>query len=133
MVIQDLASAYLRAAEAAGGGNLTLRWACDRLRLDGETARLVLNVILLARDALPRGGQITVEITPDRPETGAGLVIAYSGPGARLGDELTQALTTDSPPTGPRGAQAGFTRLLAAQFGATLRLEGGSDQGRVVI
>ena len=130
-VIYDLASAYLRAAEASGGGSLVLRWGCQRPRLDGETARLVLNMILVARDALLRGGQISVEIAPARPPTGAGVTIAYKGPGARLSDELTQALTTTAPPSGPRGAQAGFTRVLAANFGGTPRLEGGSDHGLI--
>lgn len=132
-VAHDLAQAYLRAAEAAGGGGLTLHWACERFRLDGETARLVLNMILVARDALPRGGQISVEITATRPQSGAGVTVSFASPHARLTEELTQALTNPASPTGPRGAQAGFTRALAAKFGGTPRLETSDDGGRMAI
>ena len=131
--VHDLAKAYLRAAEAAGGGSLPLRWICERLRLDGETARLVLNMILVARDALPRGGQISVEISAVRPDRGAGVTVGFSGLNVRLSEELTQALTSAAPLSGPRGAQAGFTRTLAARFGATPAIEAFGDGGRMVI
>ena len=129
--VQDLAAAYLDAAEAGGAGRLSLGWNCARARLDGDTARLVLNLVLVARDGLPRGGAITVEIDAGGPGGVGGVAVAFRGTGAGLGDELESALLAGTDPTGPRGAQAGFTRRLAAKIGAILRFEGLGDGGRI--
>ncbi|TAN56840.1 MAG: hypothetical protein EPN20_18130, partial [Magnetospirillum sp.] len=129
--IQDLAAAYLRAAEAAGSGRLALHWSCGRPRLDGDIARLVLNLILVARDCLPRGGEITVDIAAAAPAHAAGLVVGFNGDGARLGEELALALMTGAAPSGPRGAQAWFTRRLAEEFGGPPGFDARSDGGRI--
>ena len=130
--VQDLTAAYLRATEAGAAGRLSLRWSCGRPRLAGDVARLVLNLILVARDSLPHGGEIVVEVTPVAPPGAAGLAVAFLGKGARLGDESEAALLAGADPAGPRAAQAWFTRRLAEKIGVTLRFESRDDGGRIV-
>jgi len=118
-VVRDLAAAYLRAADPG----LSLRWTCHRPRLDGDTARLVLNLILVARDGLVRGGEIAVEIAAAPPSGGAG---------PRLSEDSAATLLAGAAPAGPRDAQAGLTRCLAERIGGTLHLEALENGGRIV-
>jgi len=127
-VVRDLAAAYLRAADPG----LSLRWTCHRPRLDGDTARLVLNLILVARDGLVRGGEIAVEIAAAPPSGGAGLAVAFHGAGARLSEDSAATLLAGAAPAGPRDAQAGLTRCLAERIGGTLHLEALENGGRIV-
>lgn len=128
--VRDLADHYLQAVAASGGGGLTLRWNCARPRLDGETARLVLNLVLIARDSLPRGGEIRVEIAAAQ-EGGLGLAVGFQGQDARLGDELGQPLVAGAPPDGPRGAQAWLARSLVEKFGGKLQFHQAGPEGRL--
>lgn len=130
-MVRDLASGYLRVAASGGGGDLVLHWDCALARLDGETARLVLNLVLIARDALPRGGDITVTVSLRIPGEGAGLSVAYQGRGAGLGDEIEDSLVVGKSPLGPRGAQAWFTRCLVDKIGGILRVDKDSIGGRI--
>jgi len=115
-VIRDLAAGYLRSAATGGAGGLRLAWTCRPAPLDGESARLVLNLILIARDGLPRGGEIRVEID----ET---LRVGLFGPGAGLSEDVRQALTAGKPPAGPREAQAGLAARLAFKLRGFPQLE----------
>ena len=91
-----------------------LLYEVRRSALDGGCARLLLNLVLLAKDALPRGGRIAVAM-----EGGLPRVTAWGEP-ASLADEARQVLMAGQPAAGPRGAQAELTRILAERLGARL-------------
>lgn len=114
--LAELADAYLGGAVQGG---IALDWRCDRSRLDGATARLLLNLVLIARDALPRGGRIAVRVTG----AGAGdlgLMVEAEGQGAGPSAEAAPVLLDGGPPAGPRGAQAWYARRLAEGMGTSL-------------
>jgi histidine phosphotransferase ChpT len=115
----DVMRAYLGGALAGGIG---LDWSSDRTEIDGETARLLLNLVLIARDALPRGGRISAHCGPDAPQGGALRVLA-GGDGVGLSAEARLVLMDNAPPSGPRGAQAWFARHLAGAKGLKIGLE----------
>lgn len=121
--LRDLMDSYLATQVSAASPGLVLAWADPPLAVEGATARLVLNLVLLAKDALPRGGRIGVEVAGG----GAVRVIAHGEPAA-LSDEARSVLHDGQDPTGPRGAQAYFVRLLAERagkvFNATVTPEG---------
>lgn len=107
----DLIRAYLATQVSGASPGLALEWRVENAALDGATARLLLNLVLLAKDALPRGGQITVTV-----ETGRISVVALGEP-ATLTDEAREVLLAGEEPAGPRGAQAAFSRALARGWG----------------
>lgn len=105
--LRDLAEGYLATLVSAASPGIVLDWRTHAPSFDGERARLLLNLLLLAKDALPRGGRITVEA-----ENGMPAVTALGEPASPT-EEAKAVLVDGRPPSGPRGAQAWFTRLLA--------------------
>ncbi|OAN52318.1 hypothetical protein A6A04_01085 [Paramagnetospirillum marisnigri] len=129
--VRDLCASYLDAAAASGGGKLVLGWTCGRDRLDGEAARLVLNLVLLARDALPRGGTVDVTIDAASRLDRAGVSVEFRGQGARLDDQTMRCLSEQSLPDGPREAQAWLTGKLVRKIGARTEVVTGENHGRI--
>lgn len=110
--------------EGAATGGVALDWDCRLPEMDGETARLLLNLVLIARDALPRGGRIAASCVP--PGDGdSGLRITATGEGLGLSAEARLVLLDGAPPAGPRGAQAWFALRLARAKGLKIRLDPG--------
>lgn len=118
-VIRDLIHAYFQSSMSAASTGWDLKWDGDPAELDAGMARLVLNLALLARDSLPRGGNVAVSV-PRQPRE---LRIVASGSSAGLTEEAASVLHHGSDPTGPRGAQAYFTSTLAESMGCTLLVE----------
>jgi len=127
------------APSALAGGSLREMAAglpsAHRLRLDlagpieaaalaPEAARLLLNLLMLAAESLPRGGAITLEGDPAQD-----VVLGIDGPragwpegfAALLGDAEAAWAALPAAPRGPR-MQAALTALLAHRAGARLRL-----------
>lgn len=118
--LAELADAYLGGAVQGG---IALDWRCDRSRLDGATARLLLNLVLIARDALPRGGRIAVRVADVGAGGGPELAVEAEGQGAGPSPEAAPVLLDGGRPAGPRGAQAWFARRLAEGMGTRLLVQ----------
>jgi histidine phosphotransferase ChpT len=86
-------------------------------------AKVVLNMIALGQEALPRGGRLSVEI-----EAGAGGIearVTATGQDAHLRPESLTGLQDDVnlEEMTPRGVQGYFTRLTARRLGSDLEVE----------
>jgi histidine phosphotransferase ChpT len=86
-------------------------------------AKVVLNMIALGQEALPRGGRLSVEI-----EDGAGGIearVTATGQDAHLRPESLAGLQDDVnlEEMTPRGVQGYFTRLTARRLGSDLEVE----------
>lgn len=112
--LRDLMVNYFGTVASAASPGIQLVWPEPPPALDGETARLLLNLVLLAKDSLPRGGRITIEMAQSLPR-----VVAYGEP-ASLNDEARAVLNDNRLPSGPKGAQAFFARTLAERVGCGL-------------
>lgn len=108
------------------GGKLAVAWdpACTKAPSVPGWGKMLLNLISLASDSLPRGGVLGVSVT-----VGAGrsrLAVSASGQGCRLGDEARNALAplAKVETLSPRGAQPFFTARLAERMGGKLEITG---------
>lgn len=115
--LRDLCEGYLRTVVSASLPPVRLSWPSQPSHLDGEMARLLLNMVLLSKDCLPRGGLIQVDMAAGLP------TLNLSGDPASLNDEARAVLVEGKPPTGPKGAQAWLTRALAERTGGGLVLD----------
>jgi len=92
---RDLAQAFLK------GGRITLDWPSQDdgvlgQDLPGPIIKMVLNLVLVAIDALPRGGNVRVALArmeDDQGGPGIGLAVQAMGDGAVLKEGLMTALT----------------------------------------
>jgi len=94
-------------------------WAGGGETLEKASARVLLNLVLLAVEALPRGGTITIEIMPD----GSELRLVCEGARARLTPAAVAALEGRAAEEGfdARSIQPYFAGLLARRAGGSTR------------
>ena len=102
---------------------IELGWMVADEKLSKGAMKLLLNLALIAGDALVRGGRLDV----GAETTGSGLEIAIRGEGPRvmLDVGLREMLTHGAPADGniePRAAGAWLARALAEEAGGTIQL-----------
>ncbi len=128
--MQQLAAGYL-----ASGKN-TLDWAADQPPAEAPEGlgKLLLNLIALGAECLPRGGAVGVALL----DGAAGLEVSVTamGTGARLREESQPALADDVviEELTPRNVHGYFTRLLAQRMGSELIVDSpGADSLRLTV
>ena len=114
-----------RAAEGFfDGRKQALNWPADgldALRVPQSSVQLMLNLILLAGEALPRGGQIDVTMAPD----GSEVRILASGRSAGLREDDLAALSgqTTLEALDARTVQPWFAASICREIGAVISVE----------
>lgn len=86
--------------------------------IDRNAARVLLNLIWLAVDSLPRGGSVTIEAAPSA-DGGARLRLVAAGPRLRLDASYILAFRGETPEAGfdSRNIQPYYTGLIARESG----------------
>jgi histidine phosphotransferase ChpT len=112
------------------GGKISLSWAekdVGPVAVDKLAVKLLVNVIALAREALPRGGTINVALVGPSPVRAE---VSATGTGARLSPEAAAAMAkgADVASLTPRTVQAFLVAWLAQRIGAGLAVETGADR-----
>jgi histidine phosphotransferase ChpT len=98
-----------------------IAWNLPRVLLPKNRVKLLLNMMVIAQQTIPRGGVLTVDSTGET-ETG-GFRVAATGLNARMPQNIADMLSH-----GPTGAvdahavQPYYTRLLAQACGLTVKL-----------
>ncbi|MFW5661150.1 MAG: histidine phosphotransferase family protein [Oceanicaulis sp.] len=102
----------------------------DAGTIDKAAARVLLNLIWLAIESLPRGGTVTVEASP-ASDGGARLRLVASGPRLRLDPSYVSAFRGETPEGGfdGRSVQPYYTGLIARETGG--RAEASQTEERV--
>lgn len=82
---------------------VTLSWEAPRALMPKNKVKLLLNLVMIATSAIPRGGAIAVRVSPDpeRPE----FTLAAKGPNARIPAHV-EALIAGAPESGTVDAHA---------------------------
>jgi histidine phosphotransferase ChpT len=112
-----------------GGGKHQLSWQAPMGMLPKNQVKLLLNLIALSINALPRGGSIAVTIGQDL--SNFDFVITCTGRTARPPKYLAQIVAGEMPEIDAMSVQAYYTWRLAANVGATIAIE--QDGEAVVI
>lgn len=121
----DLAALRELAADFLSHHKASLEWLPDPalVTLPGGTGKLLLNLVALAAEALPRGGSVTLVL---RPEGNDVLVEAtLQGVDAGFRPEVEEGLAEGISPDEltPRNIHGYFTRLVARRLGGDLAIE----------
>ena len=122
-----------REAEAALQGlfgaerRVDLNWVVEDSTLPKGAVKLLLNLALLAGDALVRGG--TLHVGAERSEDGIELAVRGEGPRVLLDPELRRVLVEGGDEAiEPRAAGAWLAHALAREGGGTIQLSDPSDE-----
>src|SRR5690242_11986027 len=102
-------------------GKIELGWVVEDEKLPKGAIRLLLNLALLAGDALVRGGRL--DVGAERGDGAIELAVRAEGPRILLDPVLRETLATGgSGVIEPRAAGAWLAHSLAAEGGGSLRL-----------
>lgn len=124
------AEARSLAVNLFSSGRVELDWPLpdghSDLRFSEPGAKLLLNLILIGSECLPRGGTLSVELEP----TANALVarIVAQGEGAALSEEMRSALAGSVRPDDltPRSVQGYFAGRLAESAGVEVAFDAGT-------
>jgi histidine phosphotransferase ChpT len=107
---------------------IELGWLVPDDRLSKGAVKLLLNLAMIAGDALVRGGRL--DIGAERAERSLELVIRAEGPRILLDPKLRETIATGASggEVEPRAAGAWLAHSLAAQAGGTIRLSDPGDE-----
>ena len=103
-------------------GRIEIGWMVEPATLGKSAIKVLLNLALIAGDALVRGGRL--DIGAEKTEGGTEMVVRAEGPRLVLDAELRQALegrTAESEVT-PRAAAAWLVSQLAAQANGSVQV-----------
>jgi histidine phosphotransferase ChpT len=105
-----------------GDGRIQLGWMVDEPVMGKSALKVLLNLVLIAGDALVRGGRLDVGV--ERHDHGLDIVARAEGPRIVLDPELKRALTgeSDEESIAPRGAAAWLAHCLIAEAGGTVQV-----------
>ena len=112
------------ATEWLSGGRVTLQWPSDspedELAAKPGLAKTMLNLVVLASEAIPQGGIVTV-LGEGSPDSGK-VVVAAAGRGVKWPPELAVALSgrLSAGAIGPRTIHAAITGRFAEHYGLSL-------------
>ncbi len=115
-----------------GHGRHTLDWRITLHDADRRIGRLLLCLILVAEESLPRGGRIAATMTED--DAGVTIRLIMQGTGARLPAEwdVDSVLAQGFDALSPRGAQVCYAALLGRALGAEMQSRVTEDEIEIV-
>lgn len=107
-----------------------LAWNAPAVTLPKAATRVVVNLLFIANECLPRGGKVEVSAGPD-----GAITIAASGPRASLKPTTAAALRGELPEDGAAGpvAQPLLTGILARQAGVELSARESEERVDLVV
>ncbi|GAO38307.1 hypothetical protein SCH01S_12_00010 [Sphingomonas changbaiensis NBRC 104936] len=109
------------------GGRIEIGWMVEPATLSKPAIKVLLNLALIAGDALVRGGRL--DIGAEQTGNGTEMVVRAEGPRLVLDPELRQALEgrTSADEVTPRAAAAYLASELARQAGGSIQVSAPDD------
>ncbi|PLP56700.1 histidine phosphotransferase [Mesorhizobium loti] len=105
-----------------------LTWTGGRALLPKNKVKLLLNLVLIANAAIPRGGRLS--ITLEELETEPRFTLAASGPMLRVPPKFLELHSGGKPdePIDAHSVQSYYTLLLAREAGMTITIRATADE-----
>jgi histidine phosphotransferase ChpT len=103
-----------------------LVWSAPAVAMPRPAVRVIVNLLLIANECLPRGGK--VEITAAKHGEGGEIVVSATGPRAKLKDATAAALRGEGDELTGHTIQPTLTGLLARQGGVELTARESQDR-----
>lgn len=123
----DLGDAQNMAKGHFEDGKITLAWNLPRLLLPKNRVKLLLNLLVIAQQTIPRGGVLTVDSLGEGEAMG--FRITAAGLNARVPQPVADLLASGSSNTvDAHAVQPYYTRLLADACGISISLVADGDQ-----
>jgi histidine phosphotransferase ChpT len=117
----DLGDAQAMARGHLEDGKTTITWNLPRVLLPKNRVKLLLNMMVIAQQTIPRGGVLTVD--PVGEGDGAGFRVAASGLNARMPQNIADLLSSGQVSiVDAHAVQPYYTRLLAQASGLSVVL-----------
>jgi histidine phosphotransferase ChpT len=117
----DLGDAQNMARGHIEDGKITITWNLPRLLLPKNRVKLLLNMLIIAQQTIPRGGTLTIDPIGDG-ET-MSFRVTSAGLNARLPQNIADLLSVSSTASvDAHAVQPYYTRLLAQACGLTVTL-----------
>jgi histidine phosphotransferase ChpT len=125
----DLGDAQTMARGHIEDGKATIVWNLPRLLLPKNRVKLLLNMLVIAQQTIPRGG--TLRVDPIGEGEKMGFRVTATGLNARLPQNIADLLSSSQAPGADAHAvQPYYTRLLAEACGLKVAL---ASEGEAVI
>ena len=125
----DLGDAQTMARGHFEDGKVAIAWNLPRLLLPKNRVKLLLNMLIIAQQTIPRGGTLTINPLGDG-ETMSFRIVA-AGLNARLPQNIADLLSASATASGDaHTVQPYYTRLLAQACGLNVTL---SSEGETVV
>jgi histidine phosphotransferase ChpT len=125
----DLGDAQTMARGHLEDGKTTIAWHLPRLLLPKNKVKLLLNMLVIAQQTIPRGGVLTVDAVGEGD--GMGFRVAASGVNARMPQNIADLLSSGhAPAIDAHAVQPYYTRLLAQSCGLKVVL---APEGEAVV
>ena len=124
----DLGDAHNMAKEHIEDGKITLSWNLPRLLLPKNRVKLLLNMLIIAQQTIPRGGTLTID--PIGGGETMGFRVTAAGLNARVQQNIADHLSSTSGAVDAHAVQPYYTRLLAQACGLSVKL---APEGETVV
>ncbi|MEZ5967605.1 MAG: histidine phosphotransferase family protein [Hyphomonas sp.] len=106
----------------------SVEWDIQADHLSFSHVRLMMNLVMLGTDSLPRGGVVNVRVRNEA--AGLSMVLTCKGDRAKLKADVSAALAGDEPSEGwrPETIQPYFARMICQGLGGEIACSQGEDQ-----
>jgi len=116
----DLGDAQSMARGQIEDGKTSITWNLPRILLPKNRVKLLLNMMVIAQQTIPRGGTISVD--PIGEGETMSFRVAANGLNARIPQNIADMLSSDRSSADAHAVQPYYTRLLAQSCGLTVTL-----------
>ena len=116
-----------------GDGRIQLGWMVDEPTMSKSALKVLLNIVLIAGDALVRGGRL--DVGAEKHDAGLDIVVRAEGPRIVLDPELAKVLRgeTDEQEIAPRAAAAWLVHLLVDEAGGEVQVADGGEENMLLL